>query len=65
VSDYRLVVDLGSKGPVRSLSVTLKHRSDALLVAQRYDGPSELWDGEEKLCSISRACEGGMWIISD
>lgn len=65
MSAYRLVVDLGAKGPVRSLSVTLKHRSDALLVAQRYNGPAELWDGDEKLCSISRSGNGGMWIISE
>lgn len=63
MSQFRLVVSVGSAGPVRSVSVNLKHRAEALLVAQRYDSPAELWDGDDKICRISRA--GEMWVISD
>lgn len=61
---YRLIVDLGPNGPARSLSVNLKDRAEAFLVAQRYDRPATLWHGDAKLCSINRVGEGGMWIIS-
>lgn len=63
MSHYRLVVQVGEEGPVRSVSVNLKHRGEALIAAQRYDAPAELWDGNRKLCSINRT--GGIWVISD
>lgn len=62
MSRYRLVVHVGTEGPVRTLSVNLKNREEALIVAQRYDAPAELWDGEERLCNINRSA--GMWVIS-
>lgn len=60
---YRLLVDLGDQGPVQSLSINLASREEALIVAQRYDRPSELWDQNGKLCRISRGA-GGMWVIT-
>lgn len=64
MSECRLIVDLGPSGPVRSLSINLHSRSEAFLVAQRYDRPAELWDGNKRVCSISRSGPGGMWILS-
>lgn len=61
MSRYRLVVRVGSEGPVRSFAINLGSRGEALIVAQRYDSPAELWDGDEKLCSIDRT--GGIWVI--
>lgn len=62
MSHYRLIVHVGEEGPVRSVSVNLKHRGEALIAAQRYDGPAELWADDRKLCCINRS--GGMWVIS-
>lgn len=64
MSGCRLVVDLGTSGAARSISINLRDRSEALLVAQRYDGPSELWDGGRRVCTISRSHPSGMWVIS-
>lgn len=64
MSRYHLRVDLGPKGPVRSLSISLSSRDEAFIVAQRYKRPSQLWNEDGKLCSL--ACgEGGLWIISN
>lgn len=64
MSDFRLLVKLGRTGPVNSISINLRNRSEAFLVAQNYDAPSELWEGDERLCTISRAGDGGLWLIS-
>lgn len=63
MSRYRLVVNMSGQGPMRSVSVNLKHRGEALIAAQRFDAPAELWDGDRKLCSINRS--DGLWIISE
>lgn len=63
MSHYHLIVHVGSDGPVRTLSVNLKSRDEAFIVAQRYTGPSELWYGDEKLCNINHA-DSGVWVLS-
>lgn len=61
---YRLVIDLGPKGPAQSITINLGSREEALIVAQRYNRPAQLWDGDGKVCSIKEG-PSGVWIISD
>ena len=63
--DYRLVVSLHHGSPMKSVSVKLNDRSEAFLVAQRYDGIAELLDGDKSICTISRAPDGDFWIINN
>lgn len=63
--ECRLVVRLHDESPMKSVSVTLRDRSEAFLVAQRYDAPAELWEGNKNVCTISRSEEDGFWIISN
>jgi hypothetical protein len=49
---------------MKSVSVSLRDRSEAFLVAQHYDAPAELWDGDMNVCTISQSA-GGFWIISN
>jgi hypothetical protein len=63
--DYRLLVRLHPDSPMKSVSVSLNDRSEALLVAQRYDGIAELWEGDKSVCTINRAADGDFWIINN
>lgn len=64
MSGYRLVVHFDPEGQAHTLSVNLSHRAEALLVAQLYDAPAELWGGDTKICSISHTGSKGVWVIS-
>lgn len=64
MSEFQLTVDLGSQGAARSVTIALRDRAEALLVAQRYDRPSVLWKGDRRVCGISRIGAGGTWVIS-
>lgn len=64
MSRYRLMVDLGPNGPAQSVTINLGSREEALIVAQRYNRPAQLWDGDGKVCSITQG-PSGLWIISD
>lgn len=50
---------------MRSITVKLQSRDEAFLVAQRYDGAAELWDGETHVCTIRRADDAGIWVLSN
>ena len=61
-SNYRLVIDLGPDSPAKTLVVNLTSREEALVVAQRYNRPAELWDDGKRLCTITHS--GEMLVIS-
>lgn len=62
--NYRLVVRQDNDRTANEISVNLESREEALIVAQRFVGPAELWDGDVKLCVIDRLSDVGPWIIS-
>ncbi len=65
MSDLHLRVRLHDDGPMRSITVKLQNRDEAFLVAQRYDGPAELWDGDTHICTIRRTNDDGIWVLSN
>lgn len=64
MTHYRLLVHMEQSGPVNAISINLRNRDEAFVVAQRYDGPAELWDEDKLLCTI-RHSGAGVWMISE
>jgi hypothetical protein len=44
--NYHLLVRLVHDSPMTAVSIKLNGRDEALIAAQRYDAPAELWDGD-------------------
>lgn len=64
--DYRLVFR-GSPNeyPIKSVSFRGKDPGEALLIAQRYKCPAELWSEGHHICTLNSAGnEGQVWVIS-
>jgi hypothetical protein len=66
VPEYRLVFSSSSEeSPTRSVAFTGRNPAEALLIAQRYHGPAELWSADQYICTLRRTGdEGQLWVIS-
>ena len=64
--NYRLVfAERLADTPIRSISFTSKDAREALLLAQHHDGPAELWEENQHLCTLIRTGSAGeIWVIS-
>lgn len=66
MADYRLVFrDSSTANAVRSISFSGENPSDALAIAQRYEGPAELWSNDGFICTLRHSGhESPLWTIS-
>lgn len=64
--NYRLVFTNSSEQtPIRSVSFAAKDAGEAFLLAQRHNGPAQLWVDDKHLCTLSRTgAKGEIWVIS-
>lgn len=64
--NYRLVfAKPGRAKAAASVDFTARDAGEALILAQRHEGPAELWEGEAHLCTLQRSGKSGQfWIIS-
>lgn len=62
---YRLVFTDKAGEPPQSINFVGRDAGEALILAQRHQGPVELWTEGRRLCTLRRSGqEGRFWIIS-
>lgn len=64
---YRVVfLEPLGETPVRSISFDGDDAGQALLLAQNHDGPAELWQEDQRVCTLLRSGNyGELWVISN
>jgi hypothetical protein len=63
--NYKLVFSERSNAPVRSIAFSGTDAAEVFLLAQRYEGPAELWVEEQHVCTLARSGNSGeVWVLS-
>lgn len=63
--NYRLVFAPRGEQEERSIFFHGADAAEALLIAQRHDGPAQLWEEDRHVCTLHKSGNNGeVWIIS-
>lgn len=63
--NYRLVLPPRGKQEAQSIRFHGADAAEALLIAQRHEGPAQLWEDGRHVCTLHKSGNNGeVWIIS-
>lgn len=63
--NYRLIFTSHTDREERTVEFEGHDAAEALLIAQRYQSPAQLWQDDRHLCTLHRSGnDGEVWIIS-